>query len=68
MPIGGVPSTAWFMRRRMLCVCKRFGREDSAAAAPPCPDMSHGAGAACMPTKDCNRIAVLWSIAAAQQK
>jgi hypothetical protein len=54
------------MRRRILCVCKRFGSDDSEEGAPLSADSNQGAGAACMPTKDCNRIAVLWSIVAAE--
>jgi hypothetical protein len=63
---GRLPSTAWFMRCRMLCACRRFGSADSAVDVPPGPCTSQGAGAAFMPTKDCSRIAVLWSIVAAE--
>ena len=61
-----VPSTAWFICMRMLWVCRRLGSEESAAAAPDAPDFSQCAGAEGMPTNDCKRMAVLWSIAAVE--
>ncbi len=49
----------------MLCVCRRLGREASVGEVPTAPDFNQGAGVVCMPTNDCRRMAVLWSIAAA---